>query len=178
MIRKNIFFLLLAILFFVGAGEEISWGQRIFSFSTPESLDIINVQHEFNIHNIDIFNGYDINNNRKTGISNYLTINSIFKLFSLCFGVLLPIIVMTNKRIRHLVKRIRLPVPPLLIGSFFLIDWIVTRFIKAKFWQHDDPQVYYYVLAETSESVYAFIFFVLGIYFFKREMLHYNEKLL
>ncbi len=34
------------------AGEEISWGQRIFGFSTPGFLADINVQREFNLHNI------------------------------------------------------------------------------------------------------------------------------
>jgi hypothetical protein len=39
--RRNIFFLLLALVFLFGAGEEISWGQRIFGFETPESIEAI-----------------------------------------------------------------------------------------------------------------------------------------
>ncbi len=34
-------------------GEEISWGQRIFGFATPDFLMGLNVQEEFNVHNID-----------------------------------------------------------------------------------------------------------------------------
>ncbi len=34
------------------AGEEISWGQRVFGFSTPGFLAGINDQQEFNLHNI------------------------------------------------------------------------------------------------------------------------------
>ena len=34
------------------AGEEISWGQRIFDFETPDFLMHLNVQNEFNVHNI------------------------------------------------------------------------------------------------------------------------------
>ena len=34
------------------AGEEISWGQRIFGFATPEFLLPLNQQQEFNVHNI------------------------------------------------------------------------------------------------------------------------------
>ncbi len=34
------------------AGEEISWGQRIFEFTTPEFLRDLNRQNEFNVHNI------------------------------------------------------------------------------------------------------------------------------
>lgn len=33
------------------AGEEISWGQRILGFETPESLAVKNTQNEFNLHN-------------------------------------------------------------------------------------------------------------------------------
>ena len=34
------------------AGEEISWGQRIIGFATPDYLLDINIQNEFNFHNI------------------------------------------------------------------------------------------------------------------------------
>ncbi len=34
------------------AGEEISWGQRIFGFATPDFLASVNTQNEFNVHNI------------------------------------------------------------------------------------------------------------------------------
>lgn len=43
---------LLATLFIVVGGEEISWGQRIFEFATPESLESMNVQGEFTLHNL------------------------------------------------------------------------------------------------------------------------------
>ena len=42
---------LLAVLL-VGALEEISWGQRIFNWGTPESLGSINAQGETTIHNL------------------------------------------------------------------------------------------------------------------------------
>jgi len=35
------------------AGEEISWGQRMFSLATPESLKAINKQDEITLHNIE-----------------------------------------------------------------------------------------------------------------------------
>lgn len=44
--------LFFAVLMFMVGGEEISWGQRIFGIATPASLDSVNVQNEFNIHNI------------------------------------------------------------------------------------------------------------------------------
>ncbi len=34
------------------AGEELSWGQRIFSFATPEKVKNLNAQNEFNLHDM------------------------------------------------------------------------------------------------------------------------------
>jgi len=42
----------LGIALFVIGMEEISWGQRLFGFSTPESLAEMNWQSEFNLHNV------------------------------------------------------------------------------------------------------------------------------
>jgi hypothetical protein len=42
----------LAILFFFAAGEEISWGQRIFNFGSAQFFENNNLQHETNIHNL------------------------------------------------------------------------------------------------------------------------------
>lgn len=43
---------LLALVLFVMAGEELSWGQRIFHWSTPEGYAKINAQSETNLHNL------------------------------------------------------------------------------------------------------------------------------
>ncbi|GIV80757.1 MAG: hypothetical protein KatS3mg051_0111 [Anaerolineae bacterium] len=45
-------YLLFTLLMFFSAGEEISWGQRVVDFDTPEDLIEINKQDEFNLHNI------------------------------------------------------------------------------------------------------------------------------
>src|SRR5437899_4991509 len=50
--RLAALFMLVAVGTFVVAGEEISWGQRIFGFLTPDALKDINHQGESNIHNI------------------------------------------------------------------------------------------------------------------------------
>ena len=49
-----IYFLGTALFFFVCAGEEISWGQRVLGFETPESVKEINEQGEFNLHNLNL----------------------------------------------------------------------------------------------------------------------------
>jgi hypothetical protein len=44
---------LLSLALFFLVGEELSWGQRIFGWTTPESLEAINKQGETTLHNID-----------------------------------------------------------------------------------------------------------------------------
>lgn len=43
---------LAAIATFVAAGEELSWGQWLFQWQTPEGWSAINKQHETNLHNL------------------------------------------------------------------------------------------------------------------------------
>lgn len=49
---KQLTVLGLAAFFFLSAGEEISWGQRILGYGTPEKIDRVNGQGEFNVHNL------------------------------------------------------------------------------------------------------------------------------
>ncbi len=51
-------FLLAAFLCFFVAGEEISWGQRLFNLETPETVAEKNLQDEITVHNIDVLFGW------------------------------------------------------------------------------------------------------------------------
>lgn len=44
--------ILICLVLFVMAGEELSWGQRIFGWATPEAISKINAQNETNLHNM------------------------------------------------------------------------------------------------------------------------------
>lgn len=54
----TIFFALCSLCLFFVAGDEISWGQRIFDIATPENIKNINLQGEITFHNISLFNSY------------------------------------------------------------------------------------------------------------------------
>ena len=103
-----VFFLVAwGVLMIVFAGEEISWGQRIFGFETPEAIDRANKQNEFNIHNLAFFDSYG-------GTGNYVSI------FMLTVGIVLPVM----DRLFPLIRRIGIPVPSLtccilFAGSYF-----------------------------------------------------------
>ena len=52
--------LALGLFLFFAAGEEISWGQRIFGIETPEYFQQHNAQQETNLHNL-VVGGVKIN---------------------------------------------------------------------------------------------------------------------
>ncbi len=98
------------LLMFVFVGEEISWGQRIFNFATPEKLAEINKQNEFNIHNIEIVDTF------AGGQYRYLSI------FMLTTGFLLPAFAM-SKFGKRTIQKFAFPVCPLhystlLVGAY------------------------------------------------------------
>lgn len=45
------FYFILCIAWLIFALEEISWGQRVFNFNSPQLFMAYNLQHEINIHN-------------------------------------------------------------------------------------------------------------------------------
>ena len=53
-------FVLLGLAAVIIAGEEMSWGQWIFGWSTPETLSAVNLQNETNLHNLVDPRLYDI----------------------------------------------------------------------------------------------------------------------
>ena len=78
-LMKQLLYLGMALIFFFGAGEEISWGQRILGFQTPEALSEVNRQEEFNLHNLSAWEA-----------SKILDPDRLFDLFWFLFAVLTP----------------------------------------------------------------------------------------
>ncbi len=106
-----------ALLMFIFMGEEISWGQRIFGFATPESLSAINGQNETNIHNIvfvDTFLG---------GKYRYLSI------MMLLTGLFIPLFSLTNLG-KHLVQWWAFPVSPLMYWFLFVGAYIYGKIYR------------------------------------------------
>lgn len=87
---------LFALLLIVAAGEEISWGQHWLGFATPEQLERMNVQGEFNFHNIGSY-----------------WINHLLILFFLVYLGLWPALAVFYPQLRYLLDRLSMPVVPL-----------------------------------------------------------------
>ena len=107
----------LALMCFFVAGEEISWGQRLFNISTPSMIENVNVQSELNIHNID-------------GI--HQSIRAVGLLIVGTLYILIPFAAWLFRYARVLVDKLEVPVPSALarlwvvIGiSFMLIPRLI-----------------------------------------------------
>lgn len=125
--QRNVWLLLLGILFVVCLGEELSWGQRLFGFTTPEWIRANNFQGEFNLHNINFFD-------RRYGDKGFWSvmrdIGRMFAIFWFTYGIVLPTLLKLSSRLRWFVRRIQLPVMPLTIGAFFLINYVVFQYFE------------------------------------------------
>jgi len=164
----NAFFLLLALALFVGAGEEISWGQRLIGFATPQALASVNAQQEFNLHNLAAINPRDMTGEYKQGIARLLTVNFVYKLFWLGFGVLIPLAVRINRVAAYVAGRFQFPVAALPIGVLFVVNWLVYRLTMSLLQTGEDPH-YYAAAMEIQEALSALVFMMLAFWFLKAE---------
>ena len=170
--NRNGWFLLLALVLFIGCGEEISWGQRIFNVLTPDFMERVNVQKEINIHNLKILNARN-----NTGIAKLHSIVFLYKLFWLTYGVLLPIAVFHIRSIFSITEKVRLPIPPVPIGIFFLINWLTFKITMSFILPPLKDIHYYWTINEIMECGSAFVFMTLSIYFHNNRTLKSNYDL-
>lgn len=87
--------LLMAVALFFGAGEEISWGQRIFDIQSSDFFKENNAQQETNLHNM-VVDGVKLN---KLIFSN---------LMSICFGIyflVLPVLWTKSQKMKTWIDR-------------------------------------------------------------------------
>ncbi|MCK4574579.1 MAG: hypothetical protein KAU36_09410 [candidate division Zixibacteria bacterium] len=93
---------------FVFCGEEISWGQRFLGFDTPDAIEKVNVQREFNLHN---FAALQTIKYRMLSLLMFIT------------GVLLPGIVLFGWG-KKFMQKISMPVLPLCYSGFFVFSYL------------------------------------------------------
>ncbi len=114
--KRNIFVLLLALMIFVMFGEEVSWGQRLFRFDTPEWLTSHNFQGEFTFHNIRTFQTAEQGNS--------LELSWLWAMVGY-LGVL-PLVVAVSRHAASWVDRFRFPVADWPIGVLTLVLFVLS----------------------------------------------------
>lgn len=163
--RRNVFLLLLGLLFLFGSGEEISWGQRLIGFDTPDSIARVNLQRETNIHNLTIFHRRDAWGEEKSGLTLWLTVERIFSLFWLTYCFVIPFVVGVIRPIRRLLQRINLPIVPLYLGVFFPLNYAIAKSIELGLGGETSPL--HWPLLEIKESCFAALFLLTAVYFMR-----------
>ena len=140
---------LIALFFIFVGGEEISWGQRLFGFETPEVIIDNNVQGESTLHNLSFFD-------RGGAVLNQHTILNLIALF---MGVIIPISFNFSPPLRRLLSSMNFPAPPLAVTMWFIVGLVHGQTIaKAEpHWSH----------TEVKELIFAVGFFLYGWSFFK-----------
>jgi hypothetical protein len=114
---KRVSFLVLALVFFFGFGEEISWGQRIFNIETPDQWAEINRQGEINIHNLNVFHGTFLNNTDR--------------LFALFWGTLMVGVPLVSlyRPLGKFFKKV-MPIFPIWFSFLFVFNYLIAKLPK------------------------------------------------
>jgi len=157
-VNRNYWLLILAFFFLLGSGEEISWGQRIFGWETPEGYSQVNRQNETNLHNLKPFRGM-------------FSPNHLFTYFWMSFCVIIPIVDSISLPFSKLIGRTGFPLVPLRLGLFFLIGYIPSLVLKAT-----AKDTLIHSVTEVKETCLSILFVFIGIYFFRKSSLEINDK--
>jgi len=116
-----------AIFCFICMGEETSWFQRFFEYSTPDVLQDFNDQEEVNLHNLNIFDGGDWMKALRNGefdVKLILSSQNLFRLGFFLYFFIFPLLMYVKKN-SILNRKFNLPVPEY---SFSIMLWLVLFF--------------------------------------------------
>lgn len=161
--KKNIFFILLSLLFVFAAGEEVSWGQRLIGFETPSYIESSNQQGEFNLHNLPIFHANNAQGEKKSGLARLLTAERLFAFFWLSYCLVIPLMANTFGWAKTLVKTVSLPLVPIQIGMLFLLSHLIYKAIEMVLVMKDSPLLWQ--MTEIKETSMAFLILTMSVYF-------------
>ncbi|MBA3007590.1 MAG: hypothetical protein KKB91_14130 [Proteobacteria bacterium] len=107
----RLFFAILALACFYVVGEEISWGQRLFSFASPEFFQRHNLQQEVNLHNF-------LTGPTATWQKKIIEIGLVAGLIG--YGLIYPLLQRNGNRLAQWLADHGLPVPPLYLSPYFI----------------------------------------------------------
>ena len=160
--KRNLFLLLLALLFLFGAGEEISWGQRLLGIEVPEAIRDRNVQGELNIHNLEVFNRTE-DGEPKTGVALLFSIERMFSLFWLSYCFLVPLLGRFWPVFSGFLGRINLPLVPLWLGVFFPLNYLVAKSVEKLLLVAGKPLAWQ--VSEVKEFLFSLLFLIMALWF-------------
>lgn len=152
-------FLLTGIGFFIIAGEEISWGQRIFNIETPEEYAKLNTQGETTLHNYGPIFGY-------------------VYLAYMYFGLFASLLWTIKKPLLKIVPKIIKPVLNIFIPGWHYFIYFFTAFAYNFERFYINPRTGHALWEEPMELLLFFgvVLFFIELLARKKEHLSYEQK--
>ena len=148
----RLFLWLLALALLVMFGEEISWGQRIFAFATPDWMRQANIQREFNLHNLRMFHPQLTGNRLKP----------LWMLASFALLGLWPLLVRRSVRLQQWAHRWGVPRPSFAVAAAaiatFAVYVVVTRWAV----EHRNLPIGH-GMGEAAETAFELLYLLLAI---------------
>jgi hypothetical protein len=133
------------------AGEEISWGQNLFGWLTPEFWRAINDQGETNLHNVSSWLDQKPRALLEAGV--------------IVGGILLPLLALRYPRIRQ--GRFGLIVPPLACWPSAVLAEVTYRFdLAGDFWGKSSP----FGRESEVQELFFYFFILLYLVVFRRRL--------
>ena len=140
----------LALIYFFGAGEELSWGERLL---LPAGVDQASAQEELKIQNLAI-----VENNT------FLTGDNIYTMFWMGFAVAIPLLSLVWKRFKGFAETF-MPIVYWGIGVLFLLNYLLAQLVNRIYLSAYDYQTILFPQAvqEVKESNYQLLFVFLSL---------------
>ncbi len=117
--RGNMFatcLILGGILFFCFAMDEISWGQHLFNFQSPDFFKNHNSKMQVNIHHLVVY-GFHLNN---------IIFTLAIKFLATLYFIVLPFFYTKLQRIKSIVNRFAIPLPRYIqTGAYIVLAGLV-----------------------------------------------------
>jgi hypothetical protein len=147
--RKNIILpIIWALLCVIFIGEETSWFQHYFHYEVP-AVEKINVQNEFNIHNLEIFQGGKLTGSEVALTEALFKSQNLFRIGFFGYFLILPLLYKVPA-IGRLLQHIDYKRP----GALFIVSLIIV-FATSFFLVPEASHITKKALAETREMLYA-----------------------
>ena len=140
--------LCIALAFLFGAGEEISWGQRIFNVESSDFFLENNVQNETNFHNLQV-GGVKLNK---------LIFGQILTVFILIYLIIVPILYRKWGKFKSLINKFAIPIPKVHHAGAYITCLILLLFMPSgKKWELQEltlSVILFFILWKPLNNIY------------------------
>lgn len=161
-LRRRAPLLVLALLFFAAFGEEVSWGQHLFGFETPDTFERHNIQRELNLHNLRFLDTFTTEGEKKRGLGLLLNSNRLFDYFMAAIFLLAPLAAARSASARARLEALGVPLLPPAFAALLVLNLAATA--VAELFLVGGRYDVHLAVSEIRESNYALLCCLASLY--------------